>query len=69
MGCAQTKPKPKPVANPYAKIYKQVKKGEVADLKPLRLDEITFPDTLKVSADDFELGSYLQEGGVGKGTL
>jgi hypothetical protein len=67
MGCGNSKPKAKaPVTNPYAKIHKQLNKDEIKN-KALCLEELTIPDILKASADDFEIGSYLQEGGMGKG--
>lgn len=66
MGCANTKPQKKePIANPYAKIHRQIKKDE-DEAKPLKLEDMRIPDSLKVSARDFEIGSYLQEGGMGK---
>ena len=71
MGCSNSKPKKvqKPIANPYAKIHKQVKKDEdPEDKKPLRIKDMRIPDILKVSAEDFDIGAYLQEGGMGKGT-
>lgn len=69
MGCSNSKAKkPKvPVTNPYAKIHKQREKDVDEVAKVPSLEDITIPDVLKSSAEEFQIGSYLQEGGMGKG--
>jgi hypothetical protein len=77
MGCSNSKPKKekKPVVNPYAKIHRQMRKEELEEAekakqaRPLQLQDVMVPPVLQVSPDDFEMGSYLQEGGMGKGGI
>lgn len=72
MGCTHSVPKNKsnvPIENPYSKIHRQVRKEEIESNKMLKMSDVVVPNNLLVSADDFEIGSYLQEGGMGKGKV
>lgn len=72
MGCQPSKPPKKPMKNPYVGIHQQVngKDKEAEESrprpKPMVIEEISIPEGLRVSAEDFDVGSFIQEGGVGK---
>ena len=69
MGCSLSTPTThkEPIDNPFANIHKQLQ----SDVSPkeMAMEDVVIPDKLNLSADDFELGSYLQEGGMGKGEV
>jgi hypothetical protein len=68
MGCSSSKAaKKEPIANPYARIHRQIKKEEIEENKTLKMEDLSIPESLKVNASDFEIDAYLQEGGMGKG--
>ena len=48
-------------------LEEQAEKAKQA--RPLQLQDVMVPPVLQVSPDDFEMGSYLQEGGMGKGRI